>query len=119
MNIQQHPLLRTLFATLKKVESKKFGSEIPNAFHDQAHGEMLEVLRLNLIELPEKLVDEESMKRISRPFAEGFINQHMLFHWSAYYSRPVNVVVWFSLAIVLTSIAYLFYRSSVKNHAPL
>ena len=86
INIQQHPLLRTLFATLRKVESKKVGAEIPNAFCDQAHGEMLEVLRLNAIELPEENVDEESMERISRPFAEGIINQHMLFHWSVYHS---------------------------------
>ena len=119
INIQQHPLLRTLFATLRKVESERVGAEIPNAFRDQAHGEMLEVLRLNLIELPEETVDEESMERISRPFAEGIINQHMPFHWSAYHSRPANVVVWFLLAIVLFFMAYLFYRSCMKNPAPL
>ena len=112
-------MLRTLFTTLREVESEKVGADIPNAFRDQAHGEMLEVLRLNLIELPEETVDEETMERISRPFAEGIINQHMPFHWSAYHSRPANVVVWFLLAIVLTSMAYLFYRSFMKNLAPL
>ena len=118
INMQQHPLLRTLFATLRNVESQKFRAEVPNAFRDQAHGEMLEVLRLNLIELPEEVVDEESMEWISRSFADGIINQHMPFHWSAYHSRPVNVVLWFSLAIVLASIAYLFYRSCGQNPAP-
>ena len=89
-------MLRTLFAKLRKVEFKKFGAELlPNAFRDQAHGEMLEVLRLNMIELPDEVVDEDSMKRISRPFAGGIINQHMPFHWSAYRSQPVNVVLWF------------------------
>ena len=119
INIQQHPLLRTLFATLRKVESENVGAEIPNAFRDQAHGEMLEILRLNLIELPEETVDEESMERISRPFAERIINQHMPLHWGAYHSRPANVVVWFLLAIVLFFMAYLFYRSCMKNPAPL
>ena len=119
INIQQHSLLRPLFATLCKVESKIFGAETFNAFRDQAHGEMLEVLRLNLIELPEEIVDEESMDRISRPFAERIINQHMSFHWSAYHIRPVNVVLWFLLTIVLTSMAYLLYQFCVKNPAPL
>ena len=35
------------------------------------------------MELPKEFVDEESMERISRPFTEEIINQHMLFYWSA------------------------------------
>ena len=41
INIQQHSLLRSLFATLRKMESKKLGAEISNAFRDQAQREML------------------------------------------------------------------------------
>ena len=80
---------------------------------------MLEVLRLQLIELPEEIGDVESMERISRHFAEGTISQHMRFNWSAYYTRPSNVGVRFLPAIVLTSIAYLSYRFCLKNPAAL
>ena len=80
INIRQLPLLRTLFATLRKVEFRKFGTEIPNAFRDQAHGEMLEVLGLNLVEMPEEVGEYENMKLISRPFAERIIDHHMPFH---------------------------------------
>ena len=121
INIHQHPLLSTLSATLRKVESEKLGAEIANAFRGQAHGEMLEVLKFHLIELPEEVVAEESMERISClfPFAEGIISQHMPFHWSAYHNRPVNVVVRFLLAIVLSSMAHFFYGCNETNPASL
>ena len=92
MVIQQHLSLRTLFATLRKVESENFWVD---TFRDQSHGEVLEVLIPNRMELPEMVVDEESLERISSPFAEGFIDQYTHFYWSAFHIQPSNDMVWF------------------------
>ena len=121
-NCDQYPA--TLLAALTicyaaEKESNKSGAQIPKTFRDHAHGEMLEVLRLNLMELPDEVVDEECIERISCLFVKGIFNQHMPFYWSAHHNQPDDFLLWFLLVIVLTSMAYLFYRFCVKNPATL
>ena len=109
VRIQQHPLLRTLFGELHEMETQLAGMKIPDVFREEAHSQMLETLRLNLVDLPEGTVDEEAMKIIAKPFAQGIINQHAPFHWRAYHSGPVSWFVWFVLAAILVIALWMMY----------
>ena len=71
--------------------------------------QMLETLRLNLVDLPEGTVDEQAMKTIAKPFAQGIINQYAPFHWRAYHSGPVSWFVWFVLAAILVIAFWMTY----------
>ena len=73
INIQQHPLMKSLFGTLERVEREATGIAIPKPFREKAHEELLETLRLNLIDLPEGTIDEKAMEEIARPFAEEIV----------------------------------------------
>ena len=81
-----------MFCELHEMETQLAGMKIPDVFREEAHSQKLETLRLNLVDLPEGTVDEEAMKTIAKPFAQGIINQHAPIHWRAYHSGPVS---WF------------------------
>ena len=59
ITIQQHPLIRALFATLNEAKRNLPDVMIPEVLREQARSEMVEGLRLNLIQLPEGSVDQE------------------------------------------------------------
>ena len=52
VRIQQHPLLRTLFGELHEMETQLAGMKIPDVLREEAHSQMLETSRLNLVDLP-------------------------------------------------------------------
>ena len=81
VTIRQHPLIRTLFATLEEAEKNLPGVMIPEILREQARSEMVEALRLNLIKLPEGSVDEEALSEIAKPFADEILRKHTPFHW--------------------------------------
>ena len=64
---------------------------------------------MNLVDLPEGTVDEEAMKTIAKPFAQGIINQLAPFHWRAYHSGPVSWFVWFVLAAIFVIALWMMY----------
>ena len=94
---------------MHEMETKIAGMKIPDVFHEEALSQKLETLRLILIDLPEGTVDEEAMKTIAKPFAQGIINQHAPFHRRAYHSGPVSEFVWFVLAANLVIALWMTY----------
>ena len=91
------------------METQLAGLEIPDVFCEEAHSQMLETLRLNLVDLPEGTIDEEAMKTTEKPFAQGIINQHAPFHWRAYHSGPVSWFVWFVFAAIFVIALWMMY----------
>ena len=49
------------------------------------------------------------MITITKPFAQGIINQRAPFHWRAYHSGPVSWFVWFVLAVILVIALWMTY----------
>ena len=107
ITIQQHPLIRALFATLKEAERNLPGVMIPEVLREQAQSEMVEALRLNLIQLPERSMDKEALVEIAKPFADQILRKHAPFHWQAARSVPVQYVA--EVMIVLLVLAVLIY----------
>ena len=103
VTIRQHPLIRTLFATLEEAEKNLPGVMIPEILREQARSEMVEALRLNLIKLPEGSVDEEALSEIAKPFADEILRKHTPFHWQMMRSGPVQLglVIWLLVAVFL------------------
>ena len=91
VTIRQHPLIRTLFATLEEAEKNLPGVMIPEILREQARSEMVEALRLNLIKLPEGSVDEEALSEIAKPFADEILRKHTPSHWQMMRSGPVQL----------------------------
>ena len=78
--IKQHPFIDTLFTALDEAERNLPGVVIPVILGEQARREMVEALRLNLIQLPQGPVDEAE---VAKPFADEIVGRHTLFHWQA------------------------------------
>ena len=116
ITIKQHPLIQTLFATLEAAERNLPGVVIPAVLREQERSEMVEALRLNLIQLPEGSVDEDVLAEIAKPFADEILRKHTPFHWQMLRSRPVRygVVIW----VLVTSLAIfagVYWRCFSKN----
>ena len=118
INIQQHPLMKSLFGTLERVEREATGIAIPKPFREKAHEELLETLRLNLIDLPEGTIDEKAMEEIARPFAEEIVKRHAPFHWRAYHSRPMNVIFWIIVAVCFCLAGLWSFRKCTQGQNP-
>ena len=103
VTIRQHPLIRTLFATLEEAEKNLPGVMIPEILREQARSEMVEALRLNLIKLPEGSVDEQALSEIAKPFADKILRKHTPFHWQMMRTGPVQLglVIWLLVAVFL------------------
>ena len=116
ITIKQHPLIQTLFATLEEAERNLPGLLIPAVLRKQARSEMVEALRLNLIQLPEGSVDENVLAEIAKPFADEILRKHTPFHWQMLRSRPVRywVVIWV-LVTTLAIFACVYCRCFSKN----
>ena len=110
--IQQHPLIRALFATLNEAKRNLAGVMIPEVLREQARSEMVEALRLNLIQLPEGSVDQEAQADIAKSFADQMLRKHTPFHWQAARSGPVQYVV--GVMIALTVLTYIDQGCVVK-----
>ena len=50
--------------------------KIQDVFREEAHSRMMETLRLKLVDLPERTVDEEATKTKAKTFAQRVFNQH-------------------------------------------
>ena len=61
--------MKVLFKTLRKPEEEMDGVEIPKEFQGKAHRDLLEGLRLNLLDLPDGTISGEELEQIARPFA--------------------------------------------------
>ena len=91
------------------METELAGMKIPDVVREEAHSQMLETLRLNLVDLPKGTVDEEAMKTIAKPFAQGIINQHAPFHRRAHHSETVSWFGWFVFAAILVIALWMTY----------
>ena len=116
ITIQQHPLIRALFATLNEAERNLPGVMIPEVFREQARSEMVEALRLNLIQFPEGSVDEEALAEIAKLFADQILRKHTPFHWQAARSRPVQYMTGVMiLLLVLAVLIYSYHQCATKR----
>ena len=116
ITIKQHPLIQALFATMEEADRNRPGVVIPAVLSEQARSEMVEALRLNLIQLPEGSVDEDVLAEIVKWFADEILRKHTPFHWQMLRSRPVRygVVNWV-LVTNLAIFACVYWRCFSKN----
>ena len=114
----QHPLMESLFGILERAEREATGITLPKPFREKAHEELLETLRLNLIDLPEGKIDEKEMEEFSRPFAEEIVKRHAPFRWRAYHSLPVNVMFWISEVVCFCSTGFWLFRKCTQGQNP-
>ena len=118
ITIQQHPLIRALFATLKEAERNLPGVMIPEILREQAQSEMVEALRLNLIQLPEGSMDKEALAEIAKPFADQILRKHAPFHWQAARSVPVQYVAEVMIVLLIPRDRWETIRSAGKSICP-
>ena len=95
VEIRQHPLNQSLFATLKEAEKNLPGVVIPEILREQTRSEMVETLRLNLIKLPEGSVDEEALTEIAKPLPTKFYGNILPFTGRCCGTDPYNWECWF------------------------
>ena len=118
INIQQHPLMKSFFETLERVEREVTGIAIPKPFREKAGEELLETLRLNLIDMPEGPIDEKAMEGIARPIAEEIVETHAPFHWRAYNSQPIKVMFWIIVAVLSCLTGFCLFRKCTQGQRP-
>lgn len=121
VHIKQHPILETLFRTLDVVQDEMVGVEVPKEFVGKAHAEMLETLKLNLIQLPEGTLNRDELAKIAEPFARNVLKEHAPFHWQAYHSNVSRILILLILLAVIATLAVTFMkrRRSTVNQVPL
>ena len=107
--VEQHTLLQSLIEVLRMVENEKIGVSNPEIFVNATH-EMIEAFRLNLVDLPEGTIDQRELELIVRPFAEHILDKHAPFHWKAYRSSSLRILLGLVAITILLVILWLIWK---------
>ena len=104
ITIKQNTVLASMFTLFEEIQEQNPDWKFKKEYRAVAHEDLLKGLKMNLIELPEDEIDDEEIKKISRPFAEAILKRHAPFHWKEVAHPVVGTVLLTLLALFLLAV---------------
>ena len=101
ITIKQNTVLASMFKLFQEFQGQNPDWKFQKEYRALAHEDPLKGLKMNVIELPENEIDDEELKKISRPFAESVLKRHAPFHWKEVAHPVVGTVLLTLFAIIL------------------